>query len=116
MSGLRRLVLSDRFFFLSCRVLPTRQNLSESEFTLLAQVTGYREQEGNGEWPERGQITDSKFNNQPWALRSLPHELVWSQFLLQVIDDPFHDPIRRSIFGLLLDGPENVRGYDLLRV
>ncbi len=38
MSRLRRLVLSDRYFFLSCRVLPTRQNLSESEFPLLAQV------------------------------------------------------------------------------
>src|SRR5271157_633855 len=38
MSRLRRLVLSDRFFFLSCRVLPTRQKLSESEFALLAQV------------------------------------------------------------------------------
>ena len=38
MSRLRRLVLSDRFFFLSCRVLPTRRNLSESEFATLAQV------------------------------------------------------------------------------
>jgi putative transposase len=38
MSRLRRWVLSDRFFFLSCRVLPTRQNLRESEFALLAQV------------------------------------------------------------------------------
>jgi len=31
-------VLSDRFFFLSCRVLPTRRNLSESEFATLAHV------------------------------------------------------------------------------
>src|SRR5208283_1300535 len=38
MSRLRRLVLSDRFFFLSCRVLPTRQTLSESEFATLARV------------------------------------------------------------------------------
>jgi putative transposase len=38
MSRLRRLVLSDRFFFLSCRVLPTRQSLSEAEFGILAQV------------------------------------------------------------------------------
>ena len=38
MSRLRRLVLSDRYFFLSCRVLPTRRNLSESEFAVLAQV------------------------------------------------------------------------------
>jgi len=38
MSRLRRLVLSNRFFFLSCRVLPTRQNLSEFEFAILAQV------------------------------------------------------------------------------
>ena len=38
MSRLRRLVLSDRYFFWSCRVLPTRENLSESEFATLAQV------------------------------------------------------------------------------
>src|SRR5271157_2221005 len=38
MSRLRRLVLSDRYFFLSCRVLPTRGTLTESEFATLAQV------------------------------------------------------------------------------
>src|SRR5208283_4151063 len=38
MSRLRRLVLPDRFFFLSCRVLPPRRNFSESEFATLAQV------------------------------------------------------------------------------
>ena len=38
MSRLRRLVLSDRFFFLSCRVLPTRPELSECEFATLARV------------------------------------------------------------------------------
>ena len=38
MSRLRRLVLSDRYFFLSCRVLPTRGSLTESEFAILAQV------------------------------------------------------------------------------
>ena len=38
MSRLRRLVLSDRFFFLSCRVLPARGALSEAEFAILAQV------------------------------------------------------------------------------
>ncbi len=38
MSRLRRLVLSERFFFLSCRVLPTRHKLSESEFATLARV------------------------------------------------------------------------------
>jgi REP element-mobilizing transposase RayT len=42
MSRLRRLVLSDRFFFLSCRVLPTRRNLSEPEFATLAQVMSER--------------------------------------------------------------------------
>jgi putative transposase len=45
MSRLRRLVLSDRFFFLSCRVLPARQNLSESEFAILAQVMRERQQQ-----------------------------------------------------------------------
>lgn len=45
MSRLRRLVLSDRFFFLSCRVLPTRRTLSESEFALLAQVMRERREQ-----------------------------------------------------------------------
>jgi putative transposase len=44
MSRLRRLVLSDRFFFLSCQVLPARQNLRESEFAILAQVMRERRQ------------------------------------------------------------------------
>ena len=34
--------MSERYFFLSCRILPTRQNLSESEFAILAQVIGER--------------------------------------------------------------------------
>ena len=38
MGGLRRLVLSNRFFFVSCRLLRSRQELSESEFDCLAQV------------------------------------------------------------------------------
>ena len=38
MSRLRRLVLSDRWFFISCRVSPGRAALSASEFTHLARV------------------------------------------------------------------------------
>jgi putative transposase len=38
MSRLRRLVLSDRFFFVTCRLLPRRRNLGESEFAWLARV------------------------------------------------------------------------------
>jgi putative transposase len=38
MSRLRRLVLSDRWFFISCRVLPHRRVLSASEFAALARV------------------------------------------------------------------------------
>ncbi len=45
MSRLRRLVLSDRYFFLSCRVLPTRAKLSEAEFAILAQVMRERRQQ-----------------------------------------------------------------------
>ena len=45
MSRLRRLVLSDRFFFLSCRVLPTRQILSEFDFATLAHVIMERRKE-----------------------------------------------------------------------
>ena len=45
MSRLRRLVLSDRFFFLSCRVLPNRAHLSEHEFGILARVIRERREE-----------------------------------------------------------------------
>ena len=38
MSRLRRLVVSDRWFFVTCRVLPRRGILSLSEFASLAQV------------------------------------------------------------------------------
>ncbi len=38
MSRLRRLVVSDRWFFITCRVLPRRGILSLSEFACLAQV------------------------------------------------------------------------------
>ena len=38
MSRLRRLVLSDRFFFVTCRLLPLRGTLLEAEFELLARV------------------------------------------------------------------------------
>ena len=38
MSRLRRLVLSDRFFFVTCRLLPERRILEESEFACLARV------------------------------------------------------------------------------
>jgi REP element-mobilizing transposase RayT len=37
-SRLRRLVLSDRFFFITCRVLPKRGILGESEFAWLARA------------------------------------------------------------------------------
>ena len=38
MSRLRRLVLSDRFFFVTCRLLPERRIFGESEFACLARV------------------------------------------------------------------------------
>ena len=41
-SRLRRLVLSDRFFFITCRVHGLRRNLSESEFCCLAEVVRER--------------------------------------------------------------------------
>ncbi len=45
MSRLRRLVVSDRYFFVTCRVLPGRDRLSESEFGCLAQVIRERRDE-----------------------------------------------------------------------
>jgi hypothetical protein len=42
MSRLRRLVLSDRFFFITCRVYRPRGKLNEGEFSILAQVVRER--------------------------------------------------------------------------
>jgi putative transposase len=42
MSRLRRLVLSDRFFFITCRLLPHRARLKESEFQCPARVVRQR--------------------------------------------------------------------------
>ena len=51
MSRLRRLALSDRFFYIACRLLPHRRALKEPEFERLARVVreGREKQE-----PERG--------------------------------------------------------------
>ncbi len=38
MSRLRRLMVSDRWFFITCRLLPRRRILSPPEFVMLAQV------------------------------------------------------------------------------
>jgi REP element-mobilizing transposase RayT len=45
MSRLRRPVLSDRWFFITCRVLPRRRHLSGSEFATLAEVIAERRAE-----------------------------------------------------------------------
>jgi len=45
MSNLRRLVLSDRHFFLTCRVLATRAPLCEAEFEIVAQGIRERRQQ-----------------------------------------------------------------------
>jgi putative transposase len=45
MSRLRRLVVSDRWFFVTCRMLPERRHLSDSEFACLAQVIRERREE-----------------------------------------------------------------------
>ncbi len=42
MSRLRRMVLSDRFFFVTCRVHGRRRNLSEREFAILARAIAER--------------------------------------------------------------------------
>jgi len=45
MSRLRRMVLSDRFFFITCRLLPRRARLAEGEFEQLARVIRERRDE-----------------------------------------------------------------------
>jgi REP element-mobilizing transposase RayT len=42
MSRLRRIVLSDRFFFITCRVYRPPGKLNESEFSILAEVVRER--------------------------------------------------------------------------
>ena len=42
MSRLRRMVLSGRFFFITCRVYRPRRKLNESEFSILAEVVRER--------------------------------------------------------------------------
>lgn len=42
MSRLRRLVLADRFFFVTCRLAPGRHTLDESELNILMAVIGER--------------------------------------------------------------------------
>ena len=44
MSRLRRMVLSDRFFFVTCRLLPRRARLAAGEFENLARVIRERRQ------------------------------------------------------------------------
>ena len=45
MSRLRRLVVSDRWFFITCRVLPWRGTLTASEFACLAGVIHERREQ-----------------------------------------------------------------------
>ncbi len=45
MSRLRRLVLSDRYFFVTCNVLRTRSPLTEDDFGVLARVIDARRRE-----------------------------------------------------------------------
>jgi REP element-mobilizing transposase RayT len=45
MSRLRRLVVSDAWFFISCRLLPRRRILTPEEFAKLAQVIHERRAE-----------------------------------------------------------------------
>jgi REP element-mobilizing transposase RayT len=45
MSRLRRLVVSDRWFFITCRLLPRRRILSASEFACLTRVIHERRAE-----------------------------------------------------------------------
>jgi len=41
---LRRLVVSNRFYFITCRLLPRRERLGEAEFECMARVIGERRQ------------------------------------------------------------------------
>jgi putative transposase len=45
MSRLRRLVLSDRYFFVTCNVLRTRNSLNDDDFEVLARVIEARRRE-----------------------------------------------------------------------
>src|SRR5208283_5024227 len=67
MSRLRRLVVSDRWFFITCRILSRRRILSESEFACLARVIHERRE-------ERGFLLSA------WVfLPDHGHALIWPQ-------------------------------------
>ena len=54
MSRLRRLVVSDRFFFITCRLLPHRRVLAVLEFECMARVVRERREKHHDLNPVRG--------------------------------------------------------------
>jgi len=93
MSRLRRLVVSDRWFFITCRLLPRRLILSPSEFAVLAQVIQERRAE------HRFLLTAWVFLPDYWhAIFYPPHPLTVSR-VMQTIKDGATKRINRARRG-----------------
>ena len=90
MSRLRRLVVSDRWFFITCRLLPRRRLLSPSEFAVLAEVIRERRAE------HKFLLTAWVFLPDHWhAIFYPPHPLTISR-VMEAIKDGATKRINRS--------------------
>ena len=90
MSRLRRLVLSDRWFFITCRVLPRRRHLSDSEFATLAQVIAERRAE------HRFLLTAWVFLPDHWHAIFYPRHPLTISRVMEAIKDGATKRINRS--------------------
>ncbi len=90
MSRLRRLVVSDRWFFITCRLLPRRRILSPAEFATLAEVMAERRAE------HKFLLTAWVFLPDHWhAIFYPPHPLTVSR-VMEAVKDGATKRINRS--------------------
>jgi putative transposase len=90
MSRLRRLVLSHRWFFITCRVSPRRRHLSDSEFATLAQVIAERRA------AHRFLLTAWVFLPNHWHAIFYPRHPLTISCLMEAIKDGATKRINRS--------------------
>jgi putative transposase len=90
MSRLRRLVVSDRWFFITCRLLARRRVLSPSEFAVLAEVIGDRRAE------HRFLLTAWVFRPDHWHAIFYPSYPLTISRVMEAIKDGATKRINRS--------------------
>ncbi len=111
MSRLRRLVLSDRWFFITCRVLPRRRHLSDSAFATLAQVIAERRAE------HRFLLTAWVFLPDHWHAIFYPRQPLTISRVMEAIKDGATRRINhsRSETGRLRQAKKSRRGTQKAR-